>query len=400
MAAPFDICILGRGVVAHALALQLARQRLRVALVAGADQPPPAGHSDVRAYALNAASRALLQELRCWPQPQHATPVLAMDVHGDRGGQVVFRSDALHEEALNWIVDVPALEQLLRDAVRFQTLIEVVNQPAPATLRVVCEGRHSATREALGVEFEEHSYGQTAIAARIECSVAHRQVARQWFAAGDVLAMLPTEGALGRGCALVWSVDHARSASLCAMDPAPFCQALQDAMQSELGELALASERLSWPLFEAVAQRWSGQSEGAAWVLAGDAAHTVHPLAGQGLNLGLGDVAELAKILDTRPYWRSVADPRLLRQYERARKAELAAIGGAGHSLQRLFASPVPSVQGVRNWGMSQFDRSGPLKDWITRRAMGARNRTSAANSPTNSGVTPDHPLPSLPKPL
>ena len=118
-------------------------------------------------------------------------------------------------------------------------------------------------------------------------------------------------------------------------------------------------------------RHWSGLSAQGAWVLAGDAAHNVHPLAGQGLNLGLGDVAELVRILDERPYWRSVGDPKLLRQYERARKAELAMIGQTGDALQRLFANPHPALQTLRNLGMNGFQNSGPLKQWIARRAMG-----------------------------
>jgi 2-polyprenyl-6-methoxyphenol hydroxylase-like FAD-dependent oxidoreductase len=99
----------------------------------------------------------------------------------------------------------------------------------------------------------------------------------------------------------------------------------------------------------------------------------VHPLAGQGLNLGLGDVAELASVLEARPYWRSVGDLRLLRAYERARKSELALIGGAGDALQQLFSRDSVWARSLRNAGMRAFERSGPLKAWVTERAMGLR---------------------------
>jgi 2-polyprenyl-6-methoxyphenol hydroxylase-like FAD-dependent oxidoreductase len=121
-------------------------------------------------------------------------------------------------------------------------------------------------------------------------------------------------------------------------------------------------------------------------VLAGDAAHNVHPLAGQGLNLGLGDVAELVRVLDARSYWRSVGDARLLRQYERARKADFAMIGNAGDALQRLFNHSHPALQTLRNLGMNGFEISGPLKHWVTRRAMG--------NTPTITPPTPTKVLP------
>jgi 2-polyprenyl-6-methoxyphenol hydroxylase-like FAD-dependent oxidoreductase len=110
-----------------------------------------------------------------------------------------------------------------------------------------------------------------------------------------------------------------------------------------------------------------------SWVLAGDAAHAVHPLAGQGLNLGLGDVADLASRIDARPFWRNVGDMRLLRPYERARKAEFALIGSTGDALQQIFYPNHLAIQALRNWGLQAFEYSGPLKSWIAKRAMGHR---------------------------
>jgi 2-polyprenyl-6-methoxyphenol hydroxylase-like FAD-dependent oxidoreductase len=141
--------------------------------------------------------------------------------------------------------------------------------------------------------------------------------------------------------------------------------------------MELSGERKTWPLQAAQAQRWVGTKDGASWVLAGDAAHNVHPLAGQGLNLGLGDVAELVKILDHRAYWRRVGDLKLLRAYERARKADFAVVGGSGDALQQLFGQQHPAWQALRKIGMLGFERSGPLKRWVTDRAMGTTHRTS-----------------------
>ncbi len=377
MAKPIDICIRGAGIVGRTLALHLAAKQLRVALVQPTPSDTQASTPDVRAYALSQASRTLLESVRCWPDPLSATPVAGMQVWGDDGGQVSFFAAEQGVEALNWIVDVPVLEAQLATAVRYQPLIEVVAEPAPAALTVVCEGKASRTRTEFGVEWDATPYAQWALAARVQCAQAHDQLARQWFSQDDIVALLPLGGAQGSECALVWSASPERAQALQAQPPEEFNLALQAASHGALGATTLASERAVWPLQQAQARCWAGTRAQGAWVLAGDAAHTVHPLAGQGLNLGLGDVAELVRVLTTRPYWRSVGDPKLLRAYERARKAELAVIGQTGDSLQQLFSHPHPALQTLRNWGMNRFAASGPLKHWVARRAMGTASGTS-----------------------
>ena len=368
MAASIDVCIRGAGVVGSTLALLLAKERLRVGLVA---QPTPAGVDDVRAYALNPASKELLELLRAWPDEPSATPVLGMEVHGDQGGEVTFAAEAQGLQALAWIVDVPALQQRLAEALRFQPLVELLPAPQPAALTVVCEGRASTTRAEFGVEFQTTPYAQQAIAARVRCEKPHGQIARQWFAGGEVLALLPLGGSnvggAGNSAALVWSVAQERAPGLLALAAAEFEAQLATASHHDLGELALTSERAAWPLQLARADRWSGPG----WALAGDAAHTVHPLAGQGLNLGLADARELARVLREREYWRSIGDEKLLRRYERASKADVLAMSAATDGLQQLFALQAPGSGWLRNWGMRGFERSGPLKRWMARQAMG-----------------------------
>lgn len=371
MTQTLDICIRGSGIVGRTLALLLARERLRVGLVS---KPAPAAAepvADVRAYALNAKSRALLESVRCWPDAQHATEVLAMQVKGDAGGEVNFCADTLQVPGLTWIVDVPALEAQLAEAVRFQPQIELLDAPKPATLTVVCEGKASSTRAELGVDFEVTRYPHRAIAARLQSELPHAQIARQWFSQGEILAFLPIDGPQGKTVAVVWSVQESRAQALLDADPADFCHQLQLASEGCLGALTLVSERSAWPLQMARAERWVGMQNGKSWVLAGDAAHNVHPLAGQGLNLGLGDVAHLAQALHGRDYWRSVGDLKLLRPYERARQTELLKTGAAMDGLQQLFSQDGTPWQAVRNWGMRGFERSGPLKAWVARQAMG-----------------------------
>ena len=386
MAQTFDVCIRGAGIVGRTLALLLARDRLRVALAAP-PAPTPAT-ADVRAYALNAASRALLESVRGWPDAQHATAVRQMQVHADQDGAVHFDAAQQGRDALAWIVDVPALEARLADAVRFQPLVEQVEQPVAAPLTIVCEGRASRTREEFGAEFEVTPYAQHAIATRLACELPHGGVARQWFLPdGGILAFLPLDGAQGSAVAVVWSVAQEHAAHWLHAPEADFTQRLHEASRGALGLLRLAGPRAGWPLQQARARHWCGQipiqtpgqamqswekSWEKSWVLAGDAAHTVHPLAGQGLNLGLGDARALARVLHERAPWRGLADPRPLRRYERERKAALLPMGLAMDGLQQLFTRPGGALAALRNWGMKGFERSGPLKAWVARQAMGA----------------------------
>jgi ubiquinone biosynthesis UbiH/UbiF/VisC/COQ6 family hydroxylase len=391
MSTNYDICIQGSGIVARTLALILARERFRVALV-GAAQAESAGDekADVRAYALNAASKNLLESLRVWPDAAHATPVLGMQVHGDTTGRVNFNAAEHGSEALAWIVDVPALETQLLQAVKYQPLITVVEQVASAHLQdsniairrdltIICEGKNSVTRDELGVVFDVTPYHQHAIAARLTSSLPHNNQALQWFKNGDILAFLPiseaVNGDAGNSVTMVWSIAEERAKKLMSLNAEDFAAEVATNSDNTLGEMQLYSARATWPLQLARADKWVGKhSTLGSWALAGDAAHTVHPLSGQGLNLGLADVAELAQVLGVirgKEYWRSVGDLKLLRRYERARKLDALALGTVTDGLQQLFARSESPLQALRNWGMQGFERSGGLKHWVTKRAMG-----------------------------
>ncbi len=392
MALPPDICIRGAGIVGRTLALLLARERLNVALV---DVPAPTATPDVRAYSINSAAKALLQDLRCWPEAPAVTPVHQMQVWGDDGGQIHFGAGDHGVDELNWMVDVPVLQDRLVQAVQFQPQIQVVQAPVAAPLTVVCEGRASQTRAELGVGFDITHYEQHALATRLLCERAHEGIARQWFGWGhapglsqpqaEVLALLPLGGEGGREVALVWSVHPLRAQELMGLSADDFAAALAGACGHALGGMQLSAERAVWPLQLARAERWIGPMQGQnkqAFALAGDAAHALHPLAGQGLNVGLGDAAELVQVIRAKEFWRPLYDPKLLRRYERARQADVQAMGLVTDGLQRLFAQPGPVWQNLRNWGMRGFDRSGPLKHWMTQRAMGQSAPAASTKAP------------------
>ncbi len=365
----FDVCVQGAGIVGQSLALSLARQGHQVALVADAGS---AAAEDVRAYALNAASVELLRGLKVWDAlpPHAATAVYDMHIEGDQpSGVLEFSAWQQKFSELAWITDAAVLEKSLAAAVRFAPHVTVMSSPAEATLTALCEGKASAAREARGVVWHKQDYGHRALAARLVAERPHANTARQWFRQPDVLALLPFDSPQPEhSYALVWSLPEAQAQALLALDTPAFEQQLQAATGGACGALRLASERASWPLTLARAQAWCGEG----WVLLGDAAHVVHPLAGQGLNLGLADVAALASVVSQREPWRSLGDARLLRRYERQRQAPTVAMGQLTDGLLRLFSQEQPALRELRNRGMSLVSHLPPLKRWLTSRALGS----------------------------
>ncbi|MDP1901637.1 MAG: FAD-dependent monooxygenase [Rubrivivax sp.] len=369
----YDVLVRGAGAVGLATALALSRQGLSVALLGPLDEP--AGE-DLRSYALNAASVSLLAQLKVWEAiPFDArTQVHDMHVQGDAPGAAIdFSAWAQGLGELAWIVDASELERALRAVVRYAAHVTPVPAAVPATLQVLAEGKDSATRSELGVTMTRHPYGHRGIAARLLSDRPHAGLARQWFRSPDVLALLPLDrprfnGLAGHGLGLVWSVPDARADELMALTDADFTATLMDATAGAAGHLTLASARAQWPLALAQASAWYGPG----WVLAGDAAHLVHPLAGQGLNLGLGDVIALAEVLSARESWRGLGDPRLLARYARRRLGPTLAMAQVCDGLLHLFASPDPLVKELRNRGLTLVNHLPPIKRLLTGGALGA----------------------------
>jgi ubiquinone biosynthesis UbiH/UbiF/VisC/COQ6 family hydroxylase len=368
----FDICIHGAGFVGQTLALLLARAGFKVALLS--NKPTHPEYTDIRAFALGESAKNVLQNLDAWPAGIATTPVSAMHVYGDTSGNVKFETPA-NKDALTWIVDVPALSDILNRQVAHNPHIQRfaehdgLKAKLAARLHVVCEGRHSELRDKLGIDVETIVYPQHAIAARLVCEQVHGGIAWQWFNdQGDVLALLPIGGSHSNQVALVWSLETTHAKQMQSASKEDFENTLQAACNMALGTMTLISELARWPLQLSKIKTWAGQSALGVWVLAGDAAHAIHPMAGQGLNLGLGDAALLAQTIQSTLTSTTQGDKllRALRGYARERQATASAMSYATDGLHLLFAHPNAAVQQLRNWGMSVFDSVKPLKKQVT----------------------------------
>lgn len=414
------VAVVGTGVVGLCAALGFAQRGQSVVLVgpAPAVAPPAAGsasapapapaqsapHFDPRIYALSPAAVALLEALRIWPQvqPERRCAVARMRIFGDDGGRLQF--DAAAEDgagaaggaggvprasspgALATIVEESNLLRALwlgcamTPGVRHcaQGFSAIVPGPGAdavrlrlddgstidAALLLGADGKRSAVRAAAGINVRASGYGQTAVVANLGTQWPHGGTAYQWFTDEGVVALLPLPGAQ---VSLVWSAPAALAPQLLALAPQDFADRVAQRTARLLGTLHLTGDRHDFPLDRLVVDRLVAPG----LALLGDAAHVVHPLAGQGLNLGLQDVSELLRVADAREPWRGLGDPVLLRRYERARAGPIRLMRGTVDGLARLFAEPGAGVRRLRNLGLSAVDALAPVKNALVRRAQG-----------------------------
>ncbi|MEK9688425.1 MAG: FAD-dependent monooxygenase [Burkholderiaceae bacterium] len=381
-----NIRVLGAGITAHATALLLSQQGWRVQLSAPPQRHHDASVRDIRAYAINHRSRATLSACGVWPAHDQApwiTPVRQMRVFGDTTGQLFLDPPSINPPQLTephdpvaWMVEVPALEDALLEACQSSDGIatdgvDSTRSTITPDLTVVCEGQTS-THE--GFERHKITYPHRAIAARVRASLPHEGVAQQWFDGERILALLPIGGATGSDLAVVWSVPTAEQqhwlANTSETGTVPLAAELTAQSRNTLGTLRMTAGPVGFPLSVGQVNRWfEGQT-----VLVGDAAHTIHPLAGQGLNLGLADVQTLADCLATRQRWEAASAPRLMRRYERQRRADTQALQWATHGLFHLFTNDLTRqtpMAWLRNTGLSAFNALPSLKRWAQQQAMG-----------------------------
>ena len=225
---------------------------------------------------------------------------------------------------------------------------------------LIADGAHSASRELLGIPITVMPYRQTAIVASIRCEKAHQATAYQVFHPSGPLAFLPLMDK--HQCSIVWSNEEAEATRLMALSDADFIQALESAFEGRLGALHLESRRIAFPLVMRHVQRYTGQN----WAIFGDAAHTIHPLAGLGLNIGLEDIAVFLKYIDQYGWV-----PRSLSAYARDRKAQVWNMVIAMSVIKKAFEPTLPAIAKLRKYGLDFCNRSGFIKRFFIEQAMG-----------------------------
>ena len=387
----FDVAVVGAGVAGLAVALGSAQFGLRTALI-GPRAPTHRGDAsapfDVRIYAVAPSAVALLEQLKVWPavDSSRVQAVAKMRVFGDSGSELSFDAYQASLPRLATIVEEGELLRALAAAAgfapgltRIEGSVDALHQQGEAArlllaggeaidarLVIAADGARSALRAAAGINAQELPYGQTAVVANFACERPHHGVALQWFdPAEGVIALLPLPG---NRVSLVWSAPQELAGTLAA-EEASLAARLAARAGVHLGELTPIGPAQSFPLRRVIVDRLIG----ARLALVGDAAHVVHPLAGQGLNLGLADVSELLRVLGGREDWRDPGDAVLLRRYERARAEPVGLMRLTTHALARLFTRDDGFSREVRNLGLSAVNALPPLKNALIRHAAGSQ---------------------------
>ena len=397
-----DVAVVGGGITGKACALGLAQlglQTIQIAPDLGQAVAPPQGNQwGQRIYAFSPSTQKLLAHLQVWDAIDHSRlqPVRDMRIFGDRGE----KQDQLHLSAfeagtpqLAWIGESNVIEHTLDQASRFQNKLERISDAVEniqvdadgaslqltngSTLRaqlvIAADGANSPIRSELGISAKEESYSQSAVVVNWICSHAHLETAYQWFLpGGDIVAMLPLPN---QQVSMVWSTSPENAAELLQLDQVAWSEKFSlianGAIAAQLGELTLNSTPAAFPLKRMRASRFIGPDENPKVVLIGDAAHVMHPLAGQGLNLGLRDVATLLNILSKRESFRLPNDKVLLRRYERQRQGDTSALLWVTDKLKKLFSASSGTEKQLRNWGLGMVNRSHFIKRRLIERALG-----------------------------
>ncbi|WP_162516915.1 FAD-dependent 2-octaprenylphenol hydroxylase [Aeromonas hydrophila] len=404
-----DVVIVGGGMVGLGLAAALKGSALKVAVIEGQLPEPALDEApDNRVSALSLASQRILQQVGAWRgiEARRLQPYGQMEVwEQDSFGRIAFDAASLRQPELGHIVENRVIQLALLEAILDGDNIQLLSPARASSLQsgeagslllledgsalsaklvVAADGAHSWVRRQADIPLTSWDYGHHALVATVRCAEPHEAVARQIFTPEGPLAFLPLwQPDL---CSIVWSVPAARAETLCQCDEEQFNRQLTTAFDGRLGLCKVEGARSAIPLTARYARDFARER----LVLVGDAAHTIHPLAGQGVNLGLLDAAALAEqILRNQAAGKDIGRLANLRGYERWRKSEAASMLAAMEGLKRLFAGANPLKKLVRGAGLCAFDLLTPLKQSVIRAAMGLEGELPALAKGNNLPTRP-----------
>lgn len=386
----FDVAVIGAGLVGTAFAR--AARGISVALLASAPVAPgaraPGAALDSRLYAISPANAGFLSALGVWQQmtSSRLAPVHAMRIFGDDGRSMLeFDAYRTGVSELAWIVEETELLSALWQGIEACETVTVLHgahcnaleigakaarlqltdgRALSAALVAGADGANSFVRAQAGLDARPEPYGQTAVVANFDSERPHRGTAFQWFQGDAVLALLPLPG---NRVSMVWSLPEGLAEHRMALDADALCAEVRRASRDVLGALSPVTPARGFPLRRLRLPRIIAPRV----ALLGDAAHVVHPLAGQGANLGFQDARELAAVLSARPPQGDAGDHLLLRRYARARAEPVFAMDATVHGLQQLFAARNGALASLRNTGLQLVDRLPVVKNLLMRHAIG-----------------------------
>lgn len=386
----FDMVVIGGGLVGASLVAALQNSGLKIALVEPHQTAPlPRDDSwDSRVYAISPGSVAFLENLEIWNHmaSDRLTPVYEMSVWGDdQAAQINFSAYEMGVSELAFIAENRQLQTAVWEALKppnqnihlicpakctsiswLESHVEVrLDDGTQLDTRLVvgADGVNSWVRKQAGIEESRRSYHQIGVVANFMAELSHRHIACQWFRRDGVLALLPLPG---KRVSMVWSTGEEHAAELRDLPAEALCRLVEDASLHTLGKLELITAPVGFPLnFVHVESLIKPRL-----VLIGDAAHGIHPLAGQGVNLGLRDTRELVAVLNGRGSTKDCGDYLLLRQYELARKEDIWAMEQVTDGLQKLFNNSNPTLARLRNLGLEITNRLPLIKNQLMGHAL------------------------------
>jgi len=382
----FDVVIIGGGLVGASLAASLRSSGLTLALVESQAPPESADGWDSRIYAISPGSRSFLEQSGVWSQldPGRIAPVEAMRVFGDTGAELEFNAYQMGVAELACILENRALQHALSQKLQHQENLTLLQPASCAELRfgeytaelqledgrtlkaklaVGADGRDSWVRAQAGINAAPVDYRQFGVVANFNCELPHRGIAYQWFQPDGILALLPLPG---NRVSMVWSVGPEKSAALLALEHDELCAQISAAAQDTPGKLEIITPPAAFPLRMLTLPHIVGRR----MALIGDAAHNIHPLAGQGVNTGFRDACQLAQLLLERGAQHDCGDLNLLRRYERKRKEDIYSMQATTYGLKYLFNNDAPLLRTLRNLGLSATNRITPLKKMLMQHAL------------------------------